>query len=88
LVFSKNANLSEEITKELALASKYKKFVVPARVEDVLPTEAFEYALADRRWIDLFKNWDRKVSELSDWIAELVRPKTDKPIPDKNVGRL
>src|SRR6201999_53549 len=48
LVFSQNANRSEEITKELALASKYKKFVIPVRVEDVLPTEAFEYALADR----------------------------------------
>src|SRR6202012_1698605 len=68
--FSKSANASEEITKELALASKYKKYVVPARVEDVLPTEAFEYALADRQWIDLFKDWDKRVFELSDWIAE------------------
>jgi hypothetical protein len=70
LVFSKSANASEEITKELALASKYKKYVVPARVEDVLPTEAFEYALADRQWIDLFRDWDRRLSELSDLLAE------------------
>jgi hypothetical protein len=87
LVFSQKANFSEEITKELALASKYKKYVIPARVEDVLPTEAFEYALADRQWIDLFKSWDRKLSELSDWIAELVQPKTVK-LSEKNVRRL
>jgi hypothetical protein len=78
LVFSKHANSSEEITKELALASKYKKYVIPARVEDVLPTEAYEYALADRQWIDLFRDWDRRTSELSNWIAEIAPPKAAK----------
>lgn len=34
LVFTENANNSDEIKKELALASRYKLVVIPARVED------------------------------------------------------
>src|ERR1051325_9846052 len=42
LVFSQHANISNEILKELSLASKYKLNVIPARIEDVVPSEAFE----------------------------------------------
>ena len=43
LVFSANANNSDEIKKEMALASQSKKMVIPVRAEDVLPSEDFTY---------------------------------------------
>ena len=39
LVFTANSNASEEMTKELALASQNKMIVIPLRVEDVTPND-------------------------------------------------
>jgi ammonium transporter, Amt family len=70
LVFTDNANNSAEIKKELALASHYNTMVIPARVEDILPSEAFAYELATRQWIDLFDNWEEEMERLTVWIAK------------------
>jgi tetratricopeptide (TPR) repeat protein len=79
LVFSQNANISDEILKELSLASKYKVNVIPARIEDVVPSEAFELEFATRQWIDLFDNWEREIERLTSWIISIVsiEPNTD-----------
>ena len=79
LVFSQNANISSEILKELSLASKYKVNVIPARIEDVVPSEAFELEFATRQWIDLFDNWEREIERLTSWIISIapLEPKTD-----------
>jgi energy-coupling factor transporter ATP-binding protein EcfA2 len=61
LVFSKNANSSEEIVKELSLASKNKLFILPVRIEDCEPTDDFEYELAARQRIDLFRDWEQNM---------------------------
>src|SRR5262245_19515778 len=65
LVFSDSANGSAEITKELALASQHRLIVIPARVEDVVPSEALAYELATRQWIDLFQDWEDAVDRLA-----------------------
>ena len=49
LVFTANSNNSEEMTKELALASQHKLIVVPLRIEDVAPNDAFAYEFATRQ---------------------------------------
>ena len=64
MVFSTNANNSEEIKKELALASQSNLIVIPVRAEDVLPSEDFRYELATRQWIDLFDDWEQSVETL------------------------
>jgi len=64
LVFTGNSNRSEEMTKELALASQQKLMVVPLRVEDVTPNDAFAYEFATRQWIDLFADWEIAMSQL------------------------
>jgi TIR domain len=76
LVFTDNANNSGEIKKELALASHHNLTVIPARVEDVVPSEAFAYELATRQWIDLFENWEDEIERLTSWIAQFVPPAT------------
>ncbi|WP_396604585.1 toll/interleukin-1 receptor domain-containing protein [Bradyrhizobium sp. YCK136] len=65
LVFTDNANSSREIQKELALASQLGVTVIPARVENVDPSEAaLVYELSTRQWIDLFENWDEGIERL------------------------
>jgi hypothetical protein len=69
LVFTGNSNRSEEMTKELALASQQKLMVVPLRVEDVTPSDAFAYEFATRQWIDLFADWEMAMNQLCARIA-------------------
>jgi hypothetical protein len=64
LVFTANSNHSEEMTKELALASQQKLMVVPLRVENVDPSDAFAYEFATRQWIDLFADWEIAMNNL------------------------
>jgi hypothetical protein len=64
LVFTSNSNRSEEMTKELALASQQKLMVVPLRVENVDPSDAFAYEFATRQWIDLFADWELAMNNL------------------------
>lgn len=63
LVFSSEANHSNEIAKELSLASK--KLLIPARIEDVLPEGAFRFQLTNRQFFDLFEDFDRRLDDLS-----------------------
>ena len=63
LIFSANANSSNEIAKELSLASK--KVLIPTRIEDVIPEGAFQYQLSNRQFIDLFEDFDNRLQELA-----------------------
>jgi hypothetical protein len=65
LVFSEAANNSDEIKKELSLASRYHIPVMALRIEDVEPSDAFAYELSTRHWIDAFDGWDRSIDALA-----------------------
>lgn len=71
LVFSDAANNSDEIKKELSLASRYQVPVVALRIADVEPSDAFAYELSTRQWIDAFDGWDRSIAALARRIGEL-----------------
>jgi hypothetical protein len=72
LVFTANSNTSEEMTKELALASQNKMIVIPLRVEDVTPNDAFAYEFATRQWIDVFADWELAIEQLSRRIGQAL----------------
>ena len=72
LVFSQNASASDEIKKELVLAGQYRLTVIPARVEDVEPEDAFAYELSTRQWIDLFADFEREIARLGVWILNSI----------------
>jgi len=72
LVFSANSNNSDEIKKELVLASQTKLVVIPLRVEDVEPNDAFSYELATRQWINMYDDWERSLEELVTQISRTV----------------
>jgi hypothetical protein len=67
LVFSASADKSDEIIKELSIASKFKKHVIPVRIEDFSPEKGskFIYGLADLQYIDLFNNWEKEIDHLA-----------------------
>ena len=64
LVFSSRTNASAEVSKELSLASAFKRLVIPFRIEDVAPEGGFLYELATRQWIDAFAGWDAAIGDL------------------------
>ena len=76
MVFSSNANNSDEIKKEMALASHSRLMVIPVRAEDVLPSEDFTYELATRQWIDMFDDWEQAIEQLGAQI-DLAVPQGD-----------
>jgi TIR domain len=66
LVFSGHSNISEEVKKELVLAGQSRLVVIPLRVEDVAPDEAFAYEFATRQWIDAFHDWEHAIQRVVD----------------------
>ena len=74
VVFSQAANHSDEIKKELSLASRYHVPVMALRIEDVEPSDAFAYELSTRQWIDAFEGWDKAIDSLVRRIGELHGP--------------
>lgn len=71
LVFSAAANDSDEIKKELSLASRFKIPVIAVRIEDVEPSDAFAYELSTRQWINAYSGWSRAVETLAQRIGDL-----------------
>lgn len=79
LVFTANSNTSEEMTKELALASQQKMMVIPLRVEDVAPGDAFAYEFATRQWIDAFADWEFSIEQLCKRIGHALETGEEHP---------
>jgi TolB-like protein/tetratricopeptide (TPR) repeat protein len=77
LVFSEAANNSDEIKKELSLASRFHVPVIALRIEDVQPSDAFAYELSTRQWIDAFNGWDTSIDSLVHRIGDM--PASDSP---------
>lgn len=80
LVFSEEANVSDEIKKELSLASRYHVPVMTLRIEEVEPSDAFAYELSTRQWVDAFDGWDQSIDALVEEIREEA-PVPDRPTP-------
>jgi TIR domain len=87
LVFTSNANNSDEIKKEVVLAGRHRVTVVPVRVEDVLPNDALAYEFATRQWIDLFKDWEREIERLAAQIGNILGERGNMPAANAAVPR-
>ena len=75
LIFSKAANTSDEIKKELSLGSRYRVPVYALRTEDVDPSDAFAYELSTRQWIDAFNGREKAIDSLAAHLAQASSPK-------------
>ena len=87
LVFSQAANNSDEIKKELSLASRYHVPVMALRIEDVEPSDAFAYELSTRQWIDAFEGWDKSIDSLVSRIGQISGTEPDPGTPAKRAPR-
>lgn len=87
LVFSDAANNSDEIKKELSLASKHHVPLMALRIEDVEPSDAFAYELSTRQWIDAFENWDKSVDALVETLKQVQLRDGDAEQPSTASGR-
>jgi regulator of protease activity HflC (stomatin/prohibitin superfamily) len=92
LVFTHNANDSDEIKKELVLASQNRLVIIPVRVEDVIPDDSLAYQFATAQWINLFEDWEHQMERLTARIASIVpidHPKGEtagpKPLPSASM---
>jgi len=61
LIFSKDANNSQHIPRELDLAIKSQKQIFPIRIEDCEPEEEMEYFLSTVQWFDAFDTTDKEI---------------------------
>ena len=87
LVFSNAANRSEEIKKELSLASRHGIPVIATRIEDVEPSDAFAYELSTRQWIDAFDGWDNAIDALAGRIRQIAKGDTGAALEPLRVAR-
>jgi hypothetical protein len=75
LVYSTNANESQQILREVGLAFDRGIPVVPFRIQDVAPSRELEYFIMPRDWLDaLTPPIETHVVRLADKLKELVYP--------------
>ena len=77
LIFSRAANTSNEIKKELSLASRFQVPVMALRIEDVEPSDAFAYELSTRQWIDASEGWEQSIDSL---VGEITQVSDAEPV--------
>lgn len=86
LVFSRAANSSDEIKKELSLASRERLSVIAVRIENVQPTDAFAYELSTRQWIDAFSRWDEAMDAVAETLNDVATDRS-KSLPRAFISR-
>ncbi|MBW0007728.1 MAG: TIR domain-containing protein, partial [Sphingomonas sp.] len=72
VIFSGAANNSDEIKKELSLASRHRVPVIAFRIEDVEPSDAFAYELSTRQWIDAFAGRSKSLDLLAERLSSFA----------------
>jgi WD40 repeat protein len=78
LIFSHDANDSPQVRREVERAVSKGKIIVPFRIEDVLPSDAMEYALSNTHWLDaLTPPMEHYLLQLCDTISRLIQRNKD-----------
>ena len=74
LIFSSDANKSPQVRREIERAVSKGKIIVPFRIEDVMPSDAMEFALSNTHWLDaLTPPLERYLVQLCDTISRLIQ---------------
>ena len=76
LVFSRNANESVQIKREVERAVHNGKPIIPLRIEDILPTGTLEFSISTAHWLDAFSPpMERHLNYLADTVAAILEGK-------------
>ncbi|KAF0186365.1 MAG: hypothetical protein FD163_1033 [Hyphomonadaceae bacterium] len=71
-VFSQNSNNSDEVKREITLASQNLKIVIPLLTEDIKMSPSFRYHLATRNWIDCSQGWEASLEILFSQLEQII----------------
>jgi TPR repeat protein len=83
LIFSGHANDSPQVRREIERAVSKGKIIVPFRIEDVMPSDAMEFALSNTHWLDaLTPPLAHGLSELCATIARLIQRQSPGTAPE------
>ncbi|MBO5342639.1 MAG: leucine-rich repeat protein [Lachnospiraceae bacterium] len=73
VLFSKNAMQSTQVSKEIGIADRKGKYIIPYKIDDTEPEGAYDYYLASCHWIMARpQDGDYKINELCDVICRVV----------------
>jgi hypothetical protein len=64
ILFSDHSNASTQLIKELAIADKMNKRVIPVLVAETEPKGAYLYEMASRNWINIYPNPETRLASL------------------------
>jgi WD40 repeat protein len=82
LIFSRDANNSPQVRREIERAVSKGKIIVPFRIEDVLPSDAMEFALSNTHWLDaLTPPIERYIVQLCKTISRLLQRTSEAESP-------
>ena len=54
LIFSRNADASQQIKREVERAVNKGVYIIPFRIDDIPPTKSLEYFISTSQWMDAF----------------------------------
>jgi TIR domain len=78
LVFSSGANQSQQVLREVERAVSKGLPILPLRIEDVPPSEAMEFYISSRHWLDaLTPPLEQHLAQLSDTVTLLLSRPAD-----------
>ena len=86
LVFSRNANASRQIKREVERADDKGVYTIPFRIDDIEPTKSLEYFISTAQWMDAFvppleQHLDTLVKTVG---AVLANPPPREPVPNES----
>jgi hypothetical protein len=80
LIFSSNANFSQQVRREVERAAGHGLPIVPFRIEDVQPASSLEYFISNQHWLDaLNPPMERHLDYLGDVVERLLAEHAAEP---------
>ncbi len=83
LIFSRNANVSPQIKREVERAVNKGVYIIPFRVDDIPPARSLEYFISTAQWMDAFSPpLERHLDNLAKTVKSVIK---SSPLPSANV---
>ncbi len=73
VVYSKNSLRSSQVAKEIGMADRKRKYIIPYKIDDTEPEGAFDYYLSGCQWvIPNLETGDYKIQEMCHTLKDVV----------------
>ncbi len=79
VIYSKNSIKSTQVSKEIGIADRKRKYIIPYKIDDTEPEGAFDYYLTGCHWVmPNVEAGDYKIEELCDIIRLVIKEREEK----------